>query len=171
MNQRFERLNFMAEFLRDPVREFLKAVNRDLGHVMFVVHTWRSVNDQVKLWQQGREYRRDEGIWVVVDDSKRVTDAEPGTSPHNVITQNGSPASVAIDTVPMNPSTGVLLWDTPMVEWQKIYAIAWRYGLDPLGDTIGAYFKRDLCHFEEPAWKVKLAGLHLVQPSVTTPRV
>lgn len=163
MNQRLERLSFMAEFLREPALEFLAAIKKDLGHTMFVVYTWRSIMEQHKMYQQGREFRRDEGVWVVVDDQAVVTDAQPGGSPHNVVTINGAPASVALDIVPMSPS-GALLWNTPLVQWQKMYALAWRFGLDPLGDSVGAYYKRDLCHFEEPAWRYKLAGLHLVQP-------
>lgn len=147
------------------------AVQKDLGHTLFVIYTWRSVIDQYKLYQQGREYRRDESVWVVVDDQQVVTDAEPGESPHNVIAQGGAPASVALDVVPMSQSTGALLWNTPMVQWQRIYALAWRFGLDPLGDAVGAHFKRDLCHFEEPAWKYKLAGLHLIQPHADITRL
>lgn len=171
MKQRLERLNYLAEFMRDTVREFLAACQKDLGHTMFVVYTWRSVSDQYRMYQQGREFKRDEGIWVVVNEEAVVTDATPGTSPHNVITHDGLPAAMAVDVVPMSLSTGTLLWNTPVVQWQKIWAIAWRFGLDPLGDTVGAYFKRDLCHFEEPAWKLKLAGLHLVQPHADVPRL
>ena len=166
MNQRLERLDFLAEFLRTPAREFITAVQKDLGITMFIVHTWRSTLDQLKIYAQGREMDRTEGVWKVVNEDDVVTNAMPGSSPHNVITYaSGGPASMAFDAVPMD-GTAKLLWDTPRDIWDKIYKVSWKFGFDPLGDVTGAYYKRDLCHFEEPAWKLKLGGLRLIQPSV-----
>lgn len=170
MQQRLERLDTMASFLQEPAKEFIKAIYQDFGHTMFVIYAWRSMIEQHKLYQQGREFRRDEGIWVVVDDEQVVTRATPGKSPHNIITRDGAPAALAFDMVPMN-ANGSLRWNTPKVEWGKIYARAWDFGLDPLGDTIGAHLKYDLCHFEEPAWKYKLHGFQLVQPHADLTRL
>ena len=170
MNQRLERIDEMAAFLREPVREFIAAVEKDTGYKMFVVFTWRSANKQAELYQQGREYRREEGIWVVVNENAVVTNAPAGASPHNIITMAGAPASVAIDTVPMIAG-GQLLWGLSREMWAPIWSIAWKFGLDPLGDKVGSFYLKDLCHFEEPAWEHKLDGLGLVRPTSVTQQV
>ena len=164
MNQRLERIDEMAAFLREPVREFIAAVQKDTGYQLFVVFTWRSSAKQSALYQQGREFKREDGIWVVVNRDAVVTDAPAGQSPHNVVTKEGAPASVAIDTVPI-VAGGQLLWGLSREMWKPIWAIAWKFGLDPLGDSIGSYYQKDLCHFEEPAWQHKLDGLGLVRPT------
>ena len=169
--QRLEQIDQMAMFLQEPTRQLIAAIQRDLRLTMFVVHAWRSSAVQAALYQQGREYKREDGIWVVMNQDAVVTDAAPGLSPHNVVTMTGQPASVALDMVPMSVSTGQLLWNTTRSDWEKIWTLAWKFGLDPLGDSLGSYYPRDLCHFEEPYWQHKLAGLHLVRPMSLTQRV
>ena len=161
--QRLDRLQQLATFLYEPSLGFVQAVEKDLAIKLFIVFTWRSSKEQDALYQQGREFRRDEGIWAVSDRTKVVTDAPAGHSAHNVVTHVGQPASVALDAVPMLDD-GVLLWHTPRGVWEQIWAVSSRFGFDPLGDAWGAYLKSDLGHFEEPGWKHKLAGLGLVRP-------
>lgn len=161
--QRLDRLDQLAFFLRDPALSLIQMVDRDLSLKLFVVFTWRSSKEQDLLFQQGREFRREESVWVVVDKSKVVTDAPAGKSAHNIVTVKGEPASMALDVIPMT-GDGTMLWDTTMELWRKIWDLAWKCGFDPLGDAVGAYLKSDLGHLEEPAWKFKLTGLGLVRP-------
>ncbi len=166
MNQRLDRLDQLAVFLRDPALHFIEAAKRNLGLTLLVTFTWRSVMEQHRLYTQGREYRREESVWVVTDAKKVVTNARPGASPHNVVTvATGEPASMALDVIPLHPD-GSCAWDTPHATWIPLWDLAWRFGLDPLGDKTGAYLQGDLGHFEEPAWKAKLPGLGLVLPSL-----
>lgn len=166
MNQRLERLQQLAVFLQEPAKEYLKKVQLDLNVSLFVVFTWRSAIEQRQLFSGGREYEQESGIWRVVDKKKVVTNADAGTSAHNVVTEDSQPASVAMDIIPMSPD-GVLLWNTKRDTWQKVWDLAWDFGFDPLGDTVGAYYEGDLGHLEEPGWKVKLAGLGLKRPLIT----
>jgi len=46
----------------------------------FVYETFRSFDRQMETWKQGRELRN--GVWVVVNASKVVTKAKPGSSTH-----------------------------------------------------------------------------------------
>lgn len=165
-NQRLERLSLLAPFLQEPARAFLDQAERDLHQLLFVVFTYRSPQQQHHLYSQGREFRRDEGVWVVTNPKLVVTNALPGSTPHNVELPTGEPAAVAIDVVPYAPN-GSLAWETPMAIWEKLWTLGWKCGLDPLGDTVGAYLKGDLGHFEEPGWKLKLSGLSLVRPTGT----
>ncbi len=165
--QRLERLNQLAVFLQMPAREFIAAVHRDLHIIMFVLYTWRSAAMQQGLFEQGREINRETGTWAVVDKQLIVTNAAAGQSPHNTVTQLDQPASLAFDMVPMT-STGHLLWGTNMTDWQKIFDYAWKFGFDPLGDSVGAQYRNDLCHFEEPNWKQKVSGLGLVLPTAVS---
>lgn len=170
MNQHLALLSDLAPFLRAPAQGMIEAIARDLKFTMRVTFTWRSFQTQLSIYEKGREYDRAEGVWKVVDEKLIVTKAKPGSSPHNVITMAGAPAAVALDMVPMAPN-GELLWGTAKTDWQKIWKIAWKFGFDPLGDSIGAYYEPDLGHFEEPGWKAKLDGLQLLLPDGVTQRV
>lgn len=164
MNQRLERLVTLAPFLQDPAKDFLAQARVDLHMTLLVVFVWRSGLEQLRLYAQGRELRRDDGVWDEVDTTKIVTNALPGHSAHNVVTTTGLPASMAMDLIPLLQD-GAAAWMTPMSEWSKLWALAWKHGFDPMGDVTGAYLKWDLGHFEEPGWKQKLTGLGLVQPA------
>ncbi len=162
--QHLERLDQMASFLQVPAHEFIIALKKDLNISMFVIYTWRSPATQQSLFEQGRAIDRETGEWVITAPKLVVTNAAPGQSPHNATYESGNPASVAMDLVPMSEK-GTLLWETPLSQWQKIFTYAWKFGFDPLGDTIGASYERDRCHFEEPNWKQKYRGLDLVMPT------
>lgn len=164
--QHLERLNQLATFLQLPAREFIAALRRDHALIMFVSYTWRSAATQQALFEQGRTIDRETGSWVVTQPDLVVTNAVPGSSPHNVMLGN-QPASLALDMIPMT-STGHLLWGTNLTTWDKIYTYAWKFGFDPLGDSIGAQYEADRCHFEEPNWKQKVQGLGLTLPTAVS---
>lgn len=166
MTQRLDRITSLAPFLHVPAREFI-ALAQSSGVMLFVVHTWRSVAQQQNIYQQGRAYDRETQEWNITDPKAVLTKAKPGTSPHNVVTPDGKPAALAMDVIPMDAG-GHLIWDTDDMVWDKLYELAWKVGLDPLGDPIAAYVPWDKGHFEEPRWKLKLAGLGLVLPSSVT---
>lgn len=157
----------LAPFLIDPAKEFVKKVRIDLGVNLFIVFTWRSATEQRNIFTQGREFSREEGIWKVTNKKLVKTDADAGSSAHNVSQPDLKPASLALDVIPMIDTA--LLWGYPTEGWKKIWAIAWDFGLDPLGDEIGAFYQGDLGHLEEPAWRLKMAGLGLVLPKLEKP--
>jgi len=170
MNQHLERLDGLAPVIRQPVRLLLERCQAKLQRTLLIVYGWRSVQAQALLYQQGRVLDRESGDWVVADPSAIVTKAKPGTTAHNVITKDGQAASVAVDLIPLHPD-GTPEWDVGHEFWDDLYELAWKVGLDPLGDPIGSYLAGDQGHFEEPGWTEKLDGLGLVLPvnTFTTP--
>lgn len=65
------------------VEKWATAIARvhDKGHDFFAIDGFRDPARQAKLFAQGRELRN--GVWVVVDEDKVVTRAEPWKSTHN----------------------------------------------------------------------------------------
>lgn len=164
MNQHLERLNGLAGFLQPVVLELLTRCERDLKRPLMVVRGWSSYAEQLQKYSQGRQFDRESGVWIVADPTLIVTQAPPGLSAHNVVQkQTMAKAAVGVDLIPLRPN-GEADWEVSMDFWEALYPIAWKCGLDPLGDQIGAYLKGDLGHFEEPGWKLKLQGLGLMQP-------
>lgn len=163
MNQHLERLDTLAPMLREPARALLAAVDKKLMRTLLVVYSFRSMDEQALLYQKGRTLNRESGLWEVSDAGLVVTQALPGTSAHNVVAADGSPASMALDVIPVHLD-GTPDWNVGDTFWTLLYAMAWRYGFDPLGDPLGAYLKGDKGHLEEPNWKGKLSGLGLVRP-------
>jgi hypothetical protein len=160
MDQRLDRLDQVATFLQVPARELIAAVETRLGRKLLVVFGYRAMKLQMDLWGRGRE-ETSPGIWRVVDAKKIVTKARAGA--HNVITRAGAPASVAIDVIPLK-ADGTAEWDVGKAFWLELYDLSWGYGLDPLGDAVGAFLEFDKGHLEEPGWKLKLEGLGLLLP-------
>ena len=165
LNQRLDRLHLLAPFLQLPALRLIELCKDRLGRTLLVVSTFRTVQEQMLNWQQGRRYDRASGIWMIEDQTKLVTKAAPGTTPHNVLGQAGRPASLAVDVIPLDPETGNPDWTPGEDFWDALYELSWKVGLDPLGDVIGAYYQGDKGHFEEPGWKGKLDGLGLVLPA------
>lgn len=164
MNQHLERLDSLAPFLRMPVLALMEACKVKLKRTLLVVHAWRSPDEQYLLYQQGRTWNPSAGTWDVSDPGKIVTKARPGSSAHNVVTLEGTPAAMGVDVIPFT-AEGVADWHVAMRFWDALYEEAWKVGLDPLGDQVGAYFPGDLGHFEEPGWKLKLGGMGLRLPT------
>lgn len=169
MNQYLDRLDGLAPLIRRPALELVQRCQSKLGRTLLVVSGWRAVQEQMLNYQKGRVFVRETGEWEIVDKTLVVTNARPGTSAHNVITLKGDRASMALDVIPLRPN-GQPEWDVDMDFWDALYEIAWRVGLDPLGDVTGAYLKGDLGHFEEPAWRMKLEGLNCMLPVALTTR-
>jgi hypothetical protein len=164
MNQRLDRLDGLATFLQAPALKLIEGCAVKLHRKLMVVHGWRSFADQSLIYQKGRSLNRSTGVWEISDAAQIVTRAKPGTSAHNVITASGVPASMALDVIPLNED-GTLDWNVEDDFWDDLYEISWKVGLDPLGDLIGSYLAGDKGHFEEPAWRLKLAGLGLTLPA------
>jgi len=162
MNQHLERLDGMAPFMVKPVMRLIERCQISLGRRLLVVSGYRSAEEQRQKYQQGR--RLVGGVWLIEDELKIITRALPGLTPHNVVTvKDHAPASVAVDLIPLFDD-GRADWHVSDAFWANLYELSWKVGLDPLGDEIGAVLKNDKGHFEEPAWKLKLEGLGLMQP-------
>ena len=163
VNQHLERLDGLARLIQGSAKELITRCEKQTGKVLLVTQGWRSLADQMLIYQRGRTLNRQTHVWEISEPSQVVTRAKPGTSAHNVITKAGAPSSMALDVIPYK-ADGTIDWNVSDEFWDEVYNIAWRVGLDPLGDPIGSYLAGDKGHFEEPAWKLKLEGLGLVQP-------
>lgn len=165
MNPHLERLDGVAPLLHAPVRRLLELSELKLHRKLMIVTGYRSLEEQLLKYSQGRTVNRETGDWEVTNAKEVVTNATPGRSAHNVVTRAGRPASLAVDLCPVTPS-GVLDWTPGAAFWEALWELAHECGLDPLGDRIGAYLKGDDGHFEEPAWKLKMEALGLTLPSL-----
>lgn len=168
MNQHLDRLDGLADWLQVPARELLDRCQATLKRTLLVVSGWRSVQEQILNYQKGRVFVRETGEWEVADRLEVVTNSKPGMSAHNVITRAGAPAALALDVIPLL-ANGQPEWTVDLRFWDDLYELAWKVGLDPLGDQTGAYLKGDLGHFEEPAWRLKMDGLGLILPVALAP--
>lgn len=164
MDQHLERLDGLHGCIQLPARLLIRRCEEVLRRKLLVVQGWRSVQEQMLIYQKGRTLNRDTNEWEVTGDI--VTKAKPGLSAHNVITRQGERASMALDLIPLLPD-GKPDWTVDDNFWDKLYELAWKVGLDPVGDPIGSYLAGDKGHFEEPAWKLKLDGMMLIQPVTT----
>jgi peptidoglycan L-alanyl-D-glutamate endopeptidase CwlK len=63
------------------MKNLLNGVMKATGHEIMVMSEYRSNEDQLEEFKKGREFIN--GKWVVVDESKVVTNAGPGESFHN----------------------------------------------------------------------------------------
>ena len=166
MDQRLDRLDGLHGCIRQPAMLLIERCTIKLNRKLLVVSGWRSIQEQALNYQKGRTFNRATGEWDVTDKKGIVTDKKPGLSAHNVITRQGERASMALDVIPLTED-GKADWEVDDDFWDKLYELAWKVGLDPLGDPIGSYLAGDKGHFEEPAWKLKLEGLGLIQPATT----
>ena len=164
MNQRLERIDGLHSMLRTPARRMIQMCEEKLKRTLLVVHCWRSVASQLAIYQEGRTYNRESGEWDVTNPQGIKTNAKPGQSAHNIVTRIGDPAALALDVIPFHED-GSIDWNPLEAFCEDLYDLAWKCGLDPLGDPIGAYLKADRLHFEEPGWKYKIDGLALVMPT------
>ena len=166
MAQRLDRLDGLHGCIRQPAMLLIERCATKLNRKLLVVSGWRSIQEQALNYQKGRTFNRATGEWDVTDKKGIVTDKKPGLSAHNVITRQGERASMALDVIPLTED-GKADWEVDDDFWDKLYELAWKVGLDPLGDPIGSYLAGDKGHFEEPAFKLKLEGLGLIQPATT----
>ena len=166
MDQRLDRLDGLHGCIRQPALILIEQCWVKLQRKLLVVQGWRSLQEQMLIYQKGRVYNRETSGWEVSEPVLIVTNAKPGLSAHNVIDRRGERAAMAVDVIPF-ALDGKPDWGVSDGFWQALYEIAWKVGLDPLGDPIGSYLAGDKGHFEEPAWKLKLSGLSLIQPITT----
>lgn len=170
INQHLERLELVSPIIRQPVQRLFDLCEEKLKRKLLLVTGFRSVNEQLLKYAQGRTFNRESGDWEVTNAKEVITNAKPGRSAHNLVTQAGVPASLAVDVIPFD-GRGYVDWTPGETFWEALYEIAWKVGLDPLGDPIGAYLAGDMGHFEEPGYTYKLDGLGLVQPTSEIQRV
>lgn len=163
MNQHLDRLDGLHGCIQRPAALLIERCEAVLKRKLMVVHGWRAVAEQALIYQKGRTFNRETGEWEITEPALVVTNAKPGLSAHNVITRTGETAALGLDVIPLD-ANGQPEWDVDENFWDKLYEIAWKCGLDPLGDPIGSYLASDKGHFEEPCWKLKLDGLKLIQP-------
>ena len=164
MNQRLDRIDGCHPLLKQPVLKLVERCEVKLKRTLFIVWGFRSVQEQMLIYQKGRTFDRELNEWIVADAKAIITKAKPGTSAHNVITLAGARAAMGVDVIPLKPD-GSADWQVCEDFWHALYEIAWKVGLDPLGDPIGSYLAGDLGHFEEPAWELKIEDLGCYLPT------
>ena len=171
MNFHLDRLNGVHDIVRDKFFPFHHACVV-AGQPLLIVHGWRSVKAQLLLYQLGRTYDRESGVWTVAHPALVVTNSLPGRSAHNLIDhETGRAAALAVDIVPLDPSEKPK-WDTTTdQEWHLIWEIAHQHGLDPLGDQVGDYLPWDKGHLQEPGYKYIMDTLGVMYPTSPTSKV
>lgn len=166
MIQHLERLDLCHPIIQRSAHELILRCKAELKRDLFVVRGWSTLDEQMKNYQKGRVLDKETGEWEPINPvtlAGIVTRAKPGTSAHNIVRITGGSASMAFDVIPFNED-GSLDWDVENDFWDELYPIAWKVGLDPLGDQIGAYLKGDMGHFEEPCYKLKMEALGCMYP-------
>lgn len=163
LNQKLDRIDGLHPMLHKPALALIEQCQTKLHRSLMVVFGWRSVQEQLLVYQKGRELNRETERWEIVDKTQVVTNALPGTSAHNVITIKGDRASMAMDVIPLFPD-GTIDWTPDDDFWDALYELSWKIGMDPYGDPIGAYLASDKGHFEEPCWKLKIESLGCMLP-------
>ena len=162
MHKGTDKLSGACEVHRIKMMNFLDSLTQAKVPVL-IVRCWSSMEDQMKIYEKGREFDKVSNTWKVV--GPVVTKALPGHSAHNVINIDyNTPASCGTDIIPID-SKGSPLWNYPLEKWKGIiYPLAGRCGLDAYGDPWGRYLGYDLGHFEEPAWDTILSAMNLKKP-------
>ena len=118
--------------VRPLVDAFLAACAKAKVDIL-VTCTWRSQQEQAKLYAQGR-----------TKPGKIVTRAQPGQSMHNT-TRNGKPASLAVDVVPLRH--GKPVWAASDPVWQQVGKLGEKAGLEWAGRWTRF---REFPHFQHP---------------------
>lgn len=120
--------------LQPIAAQFLEQA-KEAGIDVIITCTYRSDAEQAQLFELGRTIP-----------GHVVTDAKPGQSFHNH-TENGQPAALAFDVVPL--VNGKCDWHGDHPEWQTLGQIGQGLGLRWLGAP-GSLF-HELPHFEMEA--------------------
>ena len=105
--------------LMQPMVTRLLAGARAAGIDLLVTCTYRSNAEQAALYAIGR-----------TKPGRIVTNAKPGRSNHNT-TQNGKPAALAVDVVPLRD--GKPVWSASDPVWKKVGEIGEKVGLEWAG--------------------------------------
>jgi hypothetical protein len=123
-----------------PFRDQVEALLKTIESLHFDLReTYRSLATQLEYWQKGRELQN--GIWVVIDKTKVVTNAQPGASLHVY--------GMAVDSVPhlQSPNSKLGLqwsWDDydltqkgrQRVPWEKLAAAYRQVGMEAGADWV-----------------------------------
>ena len=125
MNSRLDRLEGVAEFLRQAVIRLFELSEEKLKTRLLLVHGFRSSQEQMLLYQKGRTYNREEGIWVVTSKGEIVTNAKPWQSWHQY--------RRAIDAVPMRAGKPLWTYSAKDPEWRALVEEAEKAGLEWAG--------------------------------------
>ena len=103
------------------------------GVHILIYCTWRSRDEQARLYVQGR-----------TRPGKIVTWARPGESLHNHTMPDGTPAALAYDCVPL--INGKPVWVSTHPVWATVGAVAKQIGLEWAGTW--SRKKREFPHFQ-----------------------
>jgi peptidoglycan L-alanyl-D-glutamate endopeptidase CwlK len=115
-------LNDCRPDVAEKVKLLIKKCD-DVGIDLLVTCTYRSNEEQNKLYAQGRTTA-----------GKIVTNAKAGQSLHNKTTADGKPASQAVDVVIIE--NGKCVWDTKDPRWKRVGEIGKACGLEWAGDWV-----------------------------------
>jgi peptidoglycan L-alanyl-D-glutamate endopeptidase CwlK len=109
-----------------------------------VTHTLRTNDEQMHLYQQGRQLQGK--VWVVVDPKRVVTKAQPGESAHNY--------GAAFDVCFAGPDPYLHKYEvehgTPDPLWNLLGDTGAKLGLE-WGGTWKSF--KDRPHFQRPDWR------------------
>lgn len=163
-HRHLERLETAAPMFQTYLSRVLWLCEQD-GLALLLVSTWRSVEQQVDLYKQGRTYVTETQRWVILQPEQVVTNTL--LSPHTVVTEDGHPAALACDVVPVDHA-GAPQWHAPEAVWLRLYHWAGKGFLDAYGDPWGRFMGHDKGHLEFPGWDLALDHLRLVKPDATS---
>ena len=125
-------------------RQLLAQWEARISHPIRVTHTLRSLDEQLRLWQQGG--RLDGKVWVVVEPHRIVTKAQPGESAHNY--------GAAFDVCFIGPDPYLHAHEVSNKEPDPLWG-----ALGEVGENLGLEWGgswhsfKDRPHFQNPSWK------------------
>jgi hypothetical protein len=141
-----------------------KARNSLVGNEVFLTSTWRDPATQAAEYAKGRDANGN-----VIDQSAVVTNAAPGSSPHEcTMNDDGvTPGARAFDfAIQLGDEGNMLDWDSDDEQWTHAIEIGTQMGLvngknfkNAQGEPLG-----DADHFELPAWRTYVAGTLQARP-------
>lgn len=137
-------LKYLHREMIPKVQSWLHLCEQNGIHIL-VTCTYRSPDEQAALHAQGRsalflvnELRKRVALPPITEtaNQKKVTNAKPGDSAHNFELSDGTPASTAVDFVPL--IGGKPEWDADSPLWEKCGELAEQCGLEWSGRWKGS---------------------------------
>lgn len=115
----------LAKPLQPLASSFINTVNalfmkRGLNASVIITCTWRSNEEQAQLYAIGRTVK-----------GRKVTNAKPGESKHNLLNEKGKPAAEAFDIAIL--INGKLDWNIENNAWQLAGKVGEELGLEWAG--------------------------------------
>lgn len=120
--------------------------NKDFWGGFLVTCTWRSNEEQKRLYDVGRTIP-----------GKILTNAKPGQSEHNIVDDDGKPSAEAFDIVPLIPNekgSDSLDWDGKSQRWGLIRDM-WNRGFSTDNYYLDWYGRKDAPFYELPHFCLK----------------